>query len=352
MAKIVKKISVEPREDLKDNSSKGNTIKKTTINDQSAPNDDKMDESSDTSENLIDDNFKLTDSEKDTIPYNEHNQFSSELGNTTERAVELLAQTFGMNFFENIRKNKVFNLPLQDSEIPLNQWLIELLNTYISFESINEIIQSIERLHVNQESLQTKLEDLSKELENSEKTYSDKISELMNELNETKSQKTKQDKKITTSIPINMLTQAIPDNDGYGTIKSLIEEASEEPSPETGKFIIRYINGFIGLIKKASMPCDTEQEKVELYHAELSNILRNVSGLYISQRRALLDELAKMVNSFLVDFIFISPEETLQIDPLIHNAKGVGGSRIKEGVSFAVLEKSTRKTIKYADIKV
>jgi hypothetical protein len=350
MAKIVKKISIERRQEDNEANSKSNTIKKTTSQDDVPKAEENKLEPNSESDKIVDNSFKLADYDNNTPQ--ETQQSLKDNNNTAKSAAELLIITFGVSVFDNIRNNKVFNLPFQDAQITLHQWLAELLNTYIKFEDINEIVDAVKSLKSKEELLEAKNVELLDKLENVKKLFEEKHSKLENELKETKNQKSKQDKKISSSVSISTLTQVIPDIEGFGAIKALIDESSEDPSVDTGKFIIKYLNGILALIKKAGLPAATELEKMEMLHAVLSKLLSDISELYISQRRALLDELAKIANSYMNEYIFISPEETLQIDPLIHNAKGLGGSRIKEGVSYAVLEKSTRKTVKYADIKV
>ena len=52
------------------------------------------------------------------------------------------------------------------------------------------------------------------------------------------------------------------------------------------------------------------------------------------------------------DYIFVSPEETLQLDPNIHNARGLGSTNIVEGASYAVIRRTSRQTVIYAEVKV
>jgi hypothetical protein len=66
----------------------------------------------------------------------------------------------------------------------------------------------------------------------------------------------------------------------------------------------------------------------------------------------MLDLLAVACSAKFKLYKFISPEESLQVDPRIHSATALGGSTIKEGISFAVIKKDTMQTVKYAEIRV
>jgi len=95
-----------------------------------------------------------------------------------------------------------------------------------------------------------------------------------------------------------------------------------------------------------------EEEKMEILHTALTRVLEALTGLYIPQRRAVLEQLAKLCNSRVSDYLFISPEESKEIDLRIHNAASIGGNQILEGRTFAVVNRSSYQTVKYAEIEV
>lgn len=266
----------------------------------------------------------------------------------TEIAARLLIENLGSTLFNNLRNNKLLRLPYSDSNREINKWLEDLLNTYIRFEDISLIIESLSSLELNKKQTQEiKVKNLEKETKNEEI-----IESLKAELSELKTYKSRQEKKIAASISLRALSDSVPDTLEFKTIKNLLKEASEEPIKGTDEFIINFISGMSGFLFVAGKSYPSDHEKIESISESLRNLLAKLKGLYVSQRRPLLDEIAKIAGNFNENYIFISPEETLQIDPAIHNAKGIGGSRVKEGVSFAVVEKNTRKTIIYADITV
>ena len=93
-------------------------------------------------------------------------------------------------------------------------------------------------------------------------------------------------------------------------------------------------------------------EVLKIIDEILRFMLENLKDNFILQRRALLDALARIITKKFDNFDFISPEETLQIDLDIHNTKGTGGNKIKQGFSFAVIRRENKQTYKYADIEV
>lgn len=95
-----------------------------------------------------------------------------------------------------------------------------------------------------------------------------------------------------------------------------------------------------------------QEENIDPVYNSLRFFLHNIREIEIDARRELLNELANYVNEFFTDFKFVSPEQSLLVDPKIHHADGMNSQEVKKGVSFAVLNKATMNTLRYASIEV
>ena len=93
-----------------------------------------------------------------------------------------------------------------------------------------------------------------------------------------------------------------------------------------------------------------EKNNIEKIDDILRLLLLNIRGLHPPIRQQTLNLIADYVNNFFNEFEFLSPEQTSQIDPKIHNAENIGGNFVIEGLSFAILRKQTQVVYKYADI--
>lgn len=93
-----------------------------------------------------------------------------------------------------------------------------------------------------------------------------------------------------------------------------------------------------------------EEELVNTTHVALSFLLHTVKPLPKAFRRDLLDQVSKYVNEGFESYTFISPEQTLLLDPNIHETENPGSDEIERGLSFAVIHPRTKKTLKYAKV--
>ncbi|MBN2891312.1 MAG: hypothetical protein JXL97_05555 [Bacteroidales bacterium] len=134
-------------------------------------------------------------------------------------------------------------------------------------------------------------------------------------------------------------------------IVELLKEGYKNGGKNGTKFIFGFLKGFV-FVEEAILTLGAdEKENLDLLHNSGKNLLSNISELTIPERRPILDIVANLYNSYMNEYDFVSPEQTLQIDPNIHNADGLGGSVVKEGKSFAVVRRETKKPVYYADIK-
>ncbi|RCR67597.1 hypothetical protein [Larkinella punicea] len=133
-------------------------------------------------------------------------------------------------------------------------------------------------------------------------------------------------------------------------IRNLLIEATESPTPDLNGFLAAFVGGWTALRALETTLNESPQDAVRQYHQALTDLLSALTGLYIPQRRALLDKVAQWASNHFEDFVFVSPEETRQVDPALHNVQGLGGNTVREGRSFAVIRRQSRTVVIYADI--
>ena len=133
------------------------------------------------------------------------------------------------------------------------------------------------------------------------------------------------------------------------TLEDAIGQGGDDGLPS---FVTRLAKGWASLqyVLQTSAEIGDDKEKLEVVYPALTNLLACISGCYVTDRRMVLELVAKHCNEFFSDYDFISPEQTLNADPDIHNATGLGNAQIREGVTFCVVRRDTKKTVKYADV--
>ncbi|MDN5214709.1 hypothetical protein QQ020_21705 [Fulvivirgaceae bacterium BMA12] len=136
------------------------------------------------------------------------------------------------------------------------------------------------------------------------------------------------------------------------TLKGFLEEIKDQ-GDATWEVLVNLYAAFKHLsFALSEVKEQQEDELLETVYESLRFFLFSISGFNIPIRRPLLNEIAIWVNQPFTKYKFISPEQTLLVDPKIHMGDGVDSQEIAEGLSFAVLHRSTLKTVRYASIKV
>ncbi|MBN2663621.1 MAG: hypothetical protein JXR68_08215 [Bacteroidales bacterium] len=198
------------------------------------------------------------------------------------------------------------------------------------FQKLIQTQEKIKKQEVQTKNLIIQLEETEEQVYKTEKKYADSIaiSDIINEFTQTELQ-TKETREIS-----NMLLDAYKNGGKNGQ-----------------KFVLSFLKGFSWVENSIKKLGEDEKENVDLLNESTKQLMQQISEKNSAERRPILDKIANLCNSYLFTYDFISPEQTLQIDPTIHNAQGLGGTVIKEGLSFAVVRRETRKAVYYADIK-
>jgi len=188
--------------------------------------------------------------------------------------------------------------------------------------------------------------------------YNAKFQEMRQQMDALESEKMEIQKQLNSTIQASVLVDEVfGSRDGSSehqkhlidTLRGALDSADDE---NLTRFIIKFAKGWTVLQRSLQMLPDMEKGKPQLDCVcdALTFLLACISGSYVSERRTLLELVARHCCEYFQEYIFISPEHTLNLDPEIHNVESAGSSTIKEGVSFAVIRSDTKKTVRYADV--
>ncbi len=269
-----------------------------------------------------------------------------------------LINFIGKDIFDQIKENPYLQLPYTDDDININKWLEKALKTIFTKESIAKISEHIQKNIDSIAALETEKNTAVEEKETMQAKLGklkDKFEQMQDQIDDAESDKYKIKKQLMKSVTLESLINEVfvDDEKNNSEMKRLIEmlnESLENINDELSLFIVRFSKGWIYLKSSFSLTGEDEKQNLETIHNALTVLLKNISGVYIPERRPLLDIVGDYVSSKFKTYDFVSPERTLQVDPDIHNTEGKGSSTVKEGISFAVVRKETKKAVKYADI--
>ena len=277
----------------------------------------------------------------------------------SEAVSSWLVNKFGSEVFEELINNPNLQMPYTEENLSTEKWVERVVKTLFSQETILKISsklssQTVENADVDKIVAEKLSEKTSK--------YNERFQQMRAEMEQIEGEKAAVEAQLNKAIPLqqfvdvnfkNLDGETQPQKRIRQTINEAVEQSRDENLPA---FVMKFAKGFSALnyvLKRTTENTEsTEKDKLEVVYPALTELLACVSGSYISERRTLLDLVAKHCNEFFTEYDFISPEQTLNVDPEIHNASGAGNGSIKEGSSFAVVRRDTKKTVKYADIKL
>lgn len=267
-----------------------------------------------------------------------------------------LISTLGKDVFDELMANPNLKLPYMDENFSTEQWLERIVKTLFSQDTISRISGKL----TAPTSASADIESLVKQkMEEKVAKYNDRFQEMRNKMEALEGEKAEVTARLNKSLQLSRFVAEVfrdPGNESEAQkrIIQTINDALEHTNDDNiSTFVLRFAKGWLGLKSQIEIiKPDSEKENMESVYATLTKMLAYISGCYISERRTILDLVAKHVNEYFSDYDFVSPEQTLNVDPEIHNASGIGSASIKEGSSFAVVRRDTKKTVKYADIKV
>ncbi len=273
---------------------------------------------------------------------------------SAELAGELIA-LFGSDNIHGVRESfaRLNILSVAEGEATVT-WLTRLLDSYFTEEQVSGLgayyHATLSGQLRQQESDQALITALRKEnidwqarqlsLEGLFRAKDDALSEA--------------ERKLKNSIPPGALFNYLCDElaPPFTTLRSLLLDDAGDDNPTKFRFLLRLlrpVSDLAELLKRNPRP---SEENMEMVSAALTNLLASLSGLHIVNRREVLDGIGRICSDHSDNILFISPESSLVVDPAIHNVKALHGTTVKEGLSYAILRRDSRQTIKLADITV
>jgi hypothetical protein len=270
------------------------------------------------------------------------------------RIAALLLESFGKEAFERIRSEGSFMVPFTDEQTSLEVWTGQCIRMLFKAEEISALALNFSRWLEQKESATALLKQEILTLKERLEIGAERIRAMENDYVIADSERQQLRKELLSSISAVyfidrfLLQSTSPE---AAKIAGLLKEEMERPGEDFPHFVTGFTDGWMTLLTAISSAADDESG-MEAVHLALTGLLEKIAGRGITARRAILEIVAGLCSAKFKLFKFISPEESLQVDPRIHSATALGGSTIREGVSFAVIRKDTMQTVKYAEIRV
>lgn len=270
----------------------------------------------------------------------------------------LIAQ-FGEDLFNELLKNPNLKLPYAEDDITAESWLERGIKTLFTQENIAHIYKVT--ANIGQSNADANIDAVVDErMAQKVEKYNAKFQELRSNMEDLEGEKAELQSRLNKTLEADAFVKTIfRSADGETEAQKRIARTLEDAIGQGGddglpSFVTRLAKGWSSLqyVLQTSAEIGDDKEKLEVVYPALTNLLSCISGCYVTDRRMILELVAKHCNEFFSDYDFISPEQTLNADPDIHNATGLGNAQIREGVTFCVVRRDTKKTVKYADVKV
>ncbi len=270
---------------------------------------------------------------------------------------EWLINLTGDDIFQQLKNNPHLQLPYTDDDLNTKGWLEKAIKTIFTKENI---VKMGNQIQANQDQMNNLIDEAQKaktEKKEMLDKYNLKFKELKQQIDNAEDNKFQVEKELSSSVSLPTLISEFfrdPDDrsDELKKLISTMHSALEQKDSNVSRFILRFSKGWFVVKSTMKNFGDNEKENLEKLHNALTQMLSYISNTFISERRPLLDIMAQMCSNQFSEYDFISPEQTLQPDPEIHDASGLGNSTIKEGITFAVVRKESGKAVKYAEIKM
>ncbi len=272
----------------------------------------------------------------------------------SETFAAMFAEIFGIAAFERIRNDGLIMVPFTDAQTPMDQWFAHWVRMMFKSE---EAMNMLQLSHEWQQKKLAEVKHSDEELQQQKKRIASleaQLSQAESAFQNSDAEKKQLRRDLLTSISaVYLIDKIIPKGSSSvgDSLSGMLKEEMMNPVGDYPEFVIGFLEGWEELSKLLTTVEDSEEGMSQI-HLALTNLLDKISGKVISRRRTMLDLLAVSCSSKFKLYKFISPEESLQVDPRIHSATALGGSTIKEGISFAVIKKDTMQTVKYAEIRV
>jgi len=286
---------------------------------------------------------------KDTI---QEETKSVELPADNSEFKKLIIEKLDLNNLKFLNQEQINSFSNTETKPSIEKTNQTILDNSLNSNTLYKIRKIIDTSNKKLEGLQAK----NNELLNKEKKNTTLIQNLTTQVEDAEELTFKTEKKYSDAIPISEIIKTfISENfksESTDRIESLLGDSYKNGGQNGQKFTKSCLKAYVWIENAFMSLTEDEKTNLDLVHNATKKFMQQISGTTSSERRPILDIIATMINSHFHEYDFISPEQTLLIDPTIHNAEGTGGSSIKEGLSFAVVRRETHKTVLYADIVI
>jgi hypothetical protein len=259
-------------------------------------------------------------------------------------------EVFGSDALLRLRSEGLLNVPFTDATTPDEQWVETWVRMMFSTADAENMMKKYHQFaNAQQNSDQEKQQFLQKMAALESRV---ELAESAFAQSDAERKQLKRDL-LTSVSAVYLIDKAFPKGASQAgdQIAGMLKDEMDAPGPDYTDFLTGFLEGW-SEVETALKKADQSELAMEAVYNALSVLLDKISGKAISRRRSLLDLAAVICSAPFNLYQFISPEESLQVDPRLHSATAVGGSTIREGISFAVIRKDTRQTVKYAEIRV
>ena len=294
------------------------------------------------------------DNNENTVKKEATNEASIEsLNNLIKTPISLseFIEKIGLSNFGKFTKTDFNSIFPAEVEVKQDEVTKKILNKLLNNEFLIQIEKHSQAINQQHAELFNKYSELNKK----NKKQDISIKNLSSQIDDAEELAFKIQKKYEEVVPVVDLIEEFLrgkiKNDFTKRISTLLLETYKNSKKKGAEFIFSFSKGFVWIEDAIASLGENEKENLDILYQSGTKLLFSISELSVPERRPILDIIANLFNNYLHTYDFISPEQTLQIDPLLHNAEGLGGNVVKEGESFAVVRRETRKTVYYADIK-
>ncbi|SOD99710.1 hypothetical protein [Spirosoma fluviale] len=273
-----------------------------------------------------------------------------------DQLVTHLSALLGKEGIQRLRQNPNFALPYADEVLTDADWLSRALQTILPIEDIRAIGEGVANLTLElQRPLLQQIEGLRWE-QFEQQGAVEKSTQLTAEAQAGRERAEVEAfrlrKEQAALLPTDLFVASFFIADDEVPIRELLLEAAHQSTTGLAEFLKGFVPGWTRVKAVVSHPAGEVQIDLQQAHQALTDLLAGLSGLHIPQRRALLEKVAQWASRPFPDYIFVSPEESPQPDPALHNVHGLSGSTIVEGRSFAIIRRQSRTVVMYADVIV
>ncbi|WP_254411022.1 hypothetical protein [Dyadobacter diqingensis] len=265
-----------------------------------------------------------------------------------------LIGTSGAKPWTSLRDNPLFQSPYNQATSDITVWLTEIIKSFFTYEHIEMIEKGIVTKNVIQEQKLNEVQNQLTRVTLDKNDLIERFRRIQDDFAQRDAELIRVNRMLKGSVS---LSEILPywfgkDDDVSFSLRQILQENLHNPDDELVRFAIIVSKSWSNLQNLFADLPEGDEDKLNLVYPFLTRFLQEISGIEISQRRIVLDVLAKACTVQFGNYIFISPEETLRVDPAIHQATGAGSESIKEGRSFVVIRRDTRQTARFAEIDV